>query len=107
MTTDNGQRTKDNGSGEHIVDEATRQDHPSATVGISQCIDETCDRFEAAWRAGERPQLEDHLGAVAESGGAELLRHLLAVELAYRNRLGEHPQAAEYRSRFPRDDGLI
>jgi eukaryotic-like serine/threonine-protein kinase len=89
------------------VDEATRQDDPADTVEIPQDIDETCDRFEAAWRAGERPQLEDHLGAVAGSGRAELLRHLLAVELAYRNRLGEHPQAAAYRSRFPRDDGLI
>jgi predicted ATPase len=89
------------------VDEATRQDDPSDTVELPQYVDEICDRFEAAWRAGERPHLEDHLGAVAASDRAALLRYLLAVELSYRNRLGEPPQAAEYRSRFPGDAGVI
>ena len=29
-------------------------------------INEICDRFEAAWRAGRRPAAEDHLGDAKE-----------------------------------------
>src|SRR5437764_122729 len=62
------------------------QDLP-LTVGAR--IEEACDRFEAAWKAGPAPRLEDYLGAIDASARPELLRHLLAVELAYRRRLGE------------------
>jgi WD40 repeat protein len=65
------------------------------------------DRFEAAWRAGERPRLEDYLAEVPEPDRAELLRVLLAVELAHRVRAGERPMAGEYRLRFPGHDDLI
>jgi len=27
-------------------------------------MDEVCDRFEAAWKAGLRPRIEDYLGAL-------------------------------------------
>src|SRR5262249_22538570 len=37
----------------------------------------------------------------------DLLRHLLAVELAYRIRGGEHPTPEEYRSRLPGHDEVI
>jgi WD40 repeat protein len=65
------------------------------------------DRFEAAWRAGERPRLEDYLAEAPGSDCAELLRDLLAVELEHRLRAGEKPMAGEYRQRFPGHDDLI
>jgi hypothetical protein len=30
--------------------------------------DQVCDRFEAAWKAGQRPRLEDFLGDTPEAG---------------------------------------
>jgi tetratricopeptide (TPR) repeat protein len=63
-------------------------------------VDEVCDRFEAAWKEGGRPRIEDYLGA---AGGAEriaLLRELLRVELAYRYGCGQSPTPEEYYGRF-------
>ncbi|HEX8200324.1 MAG TPA: protein kinase, partial [Isosphaeraceae bacterium] len=60
-----------------------------------------------AWRAGHRPRIEDHLGAVPAPGRAALLRHLLAVDVAYRTRRGERPTPQEYGARFPDHADLI
>jgi eukaryotic-like serine/threonine-protein kinase len=70
-------------------------------------VDAACDRFEAAWRAGDRPRIEDFLGGPADSRSPALLRHLLALELDYRGGLGESPESSEYQVRFPGQDGLI
>ena len=40
-------------------------------------IDAACDRFEASWRAGQRPRIEDFLAEPgADAAGPELLREL-------------------------------
>ena len=65
------------------------------------------DRFEAAWRAGQRPQIEDYLSAVREAQRTALLRELLASELEHRLRNGERPESREYLERFPGHAGLI
>src|SRR5438552_11174305 len=62
--------------------------------------DSVCDRFEAAWQAGRRPPLEAYLGKLPPSEQPELLRELLALELAYRHQNGEKPELEEYRRRF-------
>ena len=67
-------------------------------------IDEICDRFEAAWKARQRPALEDYLAEGEGLPRPALLRELLRLELDYRRRAGERPTRAEYRARFP-DDG--
>src|SRR6516164_1286051 len=46
--------------------------------------DQTCDRFEQAWRRGARPQLEDYLPQGSEHDPRELFADLLTIELAYR-----------------------
>src|SRR5262249_4411138 len=74
---------------------------------IGRDVDEACDRFEAAWRAGERPSIEDFLGDRSDRANPVRLRYLLAVELDYRRALGETPGASEYRSRFPGQEGMI
>ena len=64
-------------------------------------VDEICDRFEAAWKAGERPRIEDFLGAVTEPERSALVRELIALDVAYRRRSGETPEAGDYQARFP------
>jgi hypothetical protein len=73
----------------------------------ARAIDQVCDQFEAAWKAGSRPRVEDHLGRVAPQQRPGLLRELLAVELEYRLCRGEHPRIAEYRDRFPADGEVV
>ena len=70
-------------------------------------IDRACHRFEADWRAGRRPAIEDCLAGTAGPDRAALLRELLAVELEYRASAGERPDPAEYHARFPGDAGLV
>src|SRR5262249_4144149 len=70
-------------------------------------INRVCDGHEAAWRAGQRPRIEDALADESGSARAVLLRELLAVELAARRQVGEAPDRREYRDRFPGDAGLI
>jgi eukaryotic-like serine/threonine-protein kinase len=59
-------------------------------------IDGLCDRFEAEWRAGRRPRVEDYLGLVAE----RVRPHLLRVEREYLGRggHGEPPAGPEART---------
>jgi eukaryotic-like serine/threonine-protein kinase len=63
-----------------------------------------CDRFEAAWRSDQRPSIEDYWD---KANGPALFRELLVVELAYRLRLGEHPDPADYLARFPELGGAV
>jgi hypothetical protein len=56
----------------------------SVSPSVVQRIDEVCDRFETAWKAGQRPQIENYLDDVAEPDCSLLLRELLGVELTYR-----------------------
>lgn len=64
-------------------------------------FDRVCDEFEAAWRAGETPQLEDFLARVAEDLSPELFGELLALELGYRSDRGLSASADDYERRFP------
>jgi hypothetical protein len=43
-------------------------------------VDEACDRFEAAWLAGQQPDLAEHLGAAAGAVRSALLRQLLLLD---------------------------
>jgi serine/threonine-protein kinase len=63
-----------------------------------------CDRFEAAWREGAPPRLEDYGDAATDP---TLFRELLILELHYRLRRGDRPHWHEYRARFPAHEGAI
>jgi tetratricopeptide (TPR) repeat protein/tRNA A-37 threonylcarbamoyl transferase component Bud32 len=69
--------------------------------------DPICDRFERAWRAGERPRIEDYLMGASGPGRLILLRELLAAELELRERSGERTDPQEYAARFPAHQTLI
>ena len=70
-------------------------------------IDSACDRFEAAWRAGGRPDPAPFLAEVAGPARVRLLRELLAIELESRRRGGERPDATEFAARFPEEVAVI
>ena len=70
--------------------------------------DQVCDCFEATWRTGQRPLIEDFLDDASEPSRTILLRELIALETAYRGLLGESPTLSEYRTRFPdRESGWL
>lgn len=63
-------------------------------------IDRACDAFESAWQSGQRPSIEQYLVKAPAQVRKELLRELLALDIAYRRRGGEQPSHEEYRQRF-------
>jgi tetratricopeptide (TPR) repeat protein len=89
------------------MSEPTRPDRPALPTVVLDQIDRICDRFEAAWGAGERPRIEDFLDGVAAPYRPSLLRDLLDAELDARRRLGERPEPDEYRAHFPDDLSAI
>ena len=82
-------------------------DFGSLALTLIHRVDRACDDFEAAWRAGHRPRIED---ALAEAAGPEqsvLLRALLASELELRRKFGEQLSPEEYLGRFPEYPELV
>ncbi|HEV3341708.1 MAG TPA: protein kinase, partial [Pirellulales bacterium] len=69
--------------------------------------EKVCDRFEAQWRARNRPKLEEFLSLAPAADDSALFAELLALELSYRADRGERPTREEYRDRFPRHHGAI
>jgi WD40 repeat protein len=69
-------------------------------------VDAVCNRFEEAWKVGERPQLEEYLKDAAGPERSALLLELLIIELLYRRRK-ERLTSAEFKKRFPEDFPVI
>src|SRR5262249_18491028 len=70
-------------------------------VELARHVDRVCTRFEAAWKAGQQPRVEEYLLVGAEAEDAALVKELIPLEAEYRRRLGENPTAEEYQRRFP------
>jgi WD40 repeat protein len=70
-------------------------------LGQKRRVDQLCDRFEAAWKAGERPAIEPYLTDVTEPLLFPLLRELVLLDAHYRRLRGEAPRPADYAARFP------
>jgi serine/threonine-protein kinase len=75
-------------------------ENSSLSLSRARQLDAACVRFEAAWAAHERPDLEAYLSGVPEADRTALLRELLALELVYRRRAGEVVRPEDYLSRF-------
>ncbi len=67
---------------------------------LAQQIDAICNRFEAAWRTGAPPRIEEYLPG-DESARLAVLRELIGLEVYYRLRKSEQPRIEEYQTRFP------
>jgi aminoglycoside phosphotransferase (APT) family kinase protein len=73
-----------------------------------RAIELACDQFEALWRSGVSPRIEDHVPAlIAGEGRSRLLAELIAVEVGYRRLRGEEPSTAEYAARFPGETASV
>jgi serine/threonine protein kinase/O-acetyl-ADP-ribose deacetylase (regulator of RNase III) len=70
-------------------------------------VAEAVERFECAWRRGDRPRIKDHLDGAPPSGRDELLRHLIRVELELRRGAGESPCLDDYTGDWPDHAGLV
>lgn len=70
-------------------------------------VERASTEFENAWKAGQRPTIEEFLKSVADAERRALLRELLSLEVEYRLRLKEQLRAEEYRARFPDDVALV
>jgi serine/threonine-protein kinase len=72
-------------------------------------IDVACDRFEAEWRAGGRPRIEEALAAADGDAAIRnaLLRELLFLEIELEYESGATSSPAAWHERFPRDGALI
>jgi tetratricopeptide (TPR) repeat protein len=80
--------------------QATTQDGALPLAARKQ-IDEVCDQFEAAWRAGGRPDPASFLAGTPAPAQARLFRELLALDLEYRRGVDTPWDADAYRARFP------
>jgi serine/threonine-protein kinase len=84
---------------------ATRSHSLSAT--LAEELDRACDRFEAAWKAGAEPRIEDHLANFDILDRSALLRELIGVELDWRHKRGDSVSLSEYQARFPEDSRAV
>src|SRR5206468_467720 len=75
---------------------------PSAALpaDVARRIEAACDRFEAAWRAGDPPRAEDFLAGWAEPGRTSLAHELVHLDVYYRRGRGEPCRPADYVARF-------
>jgi len=80
---------------------------PCLSSAEARRIDQICDRFEAAWKAGPRPMLEEYLSAAGEPERSVLLRQLLLLDWDFRRRAGDRPAGGDYLARFPGEQALI
>jgi eukaryotic-like serine/threonine-protein kinase len=79
----------------------------SLPLAVLEWIDRVCLDFEAAWKKGHRPCIEDYLGAAQGAERNRLFRELLLLDLDYRSRGDDPPSEDEYRARFPQDSELV
>jgi serine/threonine protein kinase/tetratricopeptide (TPR) repeat protein len=70
-------------------------------------VDAACRQFEADWRGGGEPRIEEVLARADPPQRAALFRELLALEAELRRDRGEHPDPHEYRARFPQHAAAI
>ncbi len=78
-------------------------DTSRADTSLDDLIEDVCVRFEDAWRAGQRPSLDEYLGEAPAGGRAALLPELLKLDVYYRQRGGDRPTPDDYRQCVPDD----
>jgi serine/threonine-protein kinase len=73
----------------------------TADLADARQLDEACYRYEMAWKAGQRPCIEEFAAGVEGALQPALLAELVALDVDYRLLAGEQPRPEEYRARFP------
>jgi hypothetical protein len=90
-----------------MINDLPRADDDRRPDSAARRIDAACDHFEAAWRGGQEPRIEDFLDAAAEAERPALLRELITLEIELRRKRGEDPKPGEYRDRFPGQAAMV
>jgi serine/threonine protein kinase/WD40 repeat protein len=85
------------------VSEPRPQAGRSWSPALARHIEGVCNRFEAAWKAGQRPALEEFVRGTVEPERSELLRELLGLVLAYCSQSDDRPNLEAYLLRFAQD----
>ncbi len=78
-----------------------------ASLSQARRIHRACERFEAEWKSGSRPQIETYLSSCSVDDRCPVFCELLALELELRCGQGERPSLDEYVRRFPDLDRAI
>ena len=78
----------------------TRQSSDEVFSEEALRLDEIVERFEAAWRKGPRPAIDDFL-PLANIGRDAMLVELVHIELELRLKAGEPARVEEYLRRYP------
>jgi serine/threonine-protein kinase len=73
-------------------------------LSLERRLNAICNRFEKAWKSGQRPRIAEYLAELAEAEQSIVLPELIALEIDYRRRAGETPLAEEYQALFPAVD---
>lgn len=66
-----------------------------------------CSVFEERWLAGDPPDISEFLDRTRQHDRSTLLAQLIRIDVRERLRHGETPNAHEYVTRFPDDQGTI
>ena len=64
-------------------------------------LDELCDRFEAAWKAGLPQPIEQFAADLEPDRRLAVARELIQLEIEYRQKAGQSPTPDDYSQRFP------
>jgi hypothetical protein len=67
-------------------------------------VDLICTRFEAAWKSGAEPRVEDFLADLSATEKGDVLRELILLDVYYRRQRGTVIPAEAYRDRFAEFD---
>src|SRR5262245_19327028 len=93
------------GERERIAMGAAHPEEEGLSLAAEERIDKACVRFEAAWKGGRRPRLEEFLAGTAGPEREALLRELFRLELHYC--APPAPGLEECQKRFPEHAALI
>src|SRR5262245_58462592 len=74
---------------------------------LQRKIDGVCDQFEAAWRSGGRPKLEEYLTVEIPIASETVRYELLRIDIEYRLKRNDPPCVEEYIARLPADASTI
>src|ERR1700722_11426702 len=83
------------------MSEASLPNDEDRSLTRARQVDEICNQFEAAWKRGPAPRVEDFLVEPIVTTAPELLCELILLDIHYRQRGGQAPRFEDYRLRFP------
>lgn len=79
-----------------------------STLSLTQRdrLQDLCDTFHRAWKAGEKPCIDDYLDRLADLPGDSVLLELVVTELILRREQGEQTKLQDY-ARFVHQQSVI